>query len=117
MAQGIYNIVIEQGSTFKLSIVYKDSLNAVMDLSGYSARMQIRSTLTASSKMLEVTTDDVDQLWIVPSAGQVNIKIPHTTTALLVPSIAVYDLELESSDGEVIKLLKGKCRIEGEVTR
>ena len=117
MAQGVYNMTIEQGSTFKLSLVYKDSNNAAVDLSGYSARMQIRSTLSASTKLLEVTTAEVDRLWIVPSAGQLNIKIPHSVTALLSPSIAVYDLEIESSDGEVIKLLKGKCRIEGEVTR
>jgi hypothetical protein len=117
MAQGIYNMTIEQGSTFSLSLVYKDAANKVVDLSGYSARMQVRSTLSASTVLLEVTTDSVDQMWIVPSAGQINIKLPHSVTALLAPSIAVYDLELESSGGEVIKLIKGKCRIEGEVTR
>lgn len=117
MSQGIYNMTIEQGSTFKLSLVYKNHLNAIVDLTGYSARMQIRSTLSASTKLFEVTTDTPEQLWIVPSAGQINIKIPHTSTSALAPSIAVYDLEIESSEGEVIKLIKGRCRIEGEVTR
>lgn len=117
MSPGIYNMTIEQGSTFKLSLVYKDSNNAVVDLSGYTARMQVRSTLSSSVKLLEVTTDQVDQLWIVPSAGQVNIKLPASVTALLSPAIAVYDLEIVSGEGDVTKIIKGKCKIEGEVTR
>ena len=42
---GRYNIVIEEGSTFTLDLVYKNSDGVQQDLSGnYTARMQIRDS-------------------------------------------------------------------------
>ena len=113
MASNNYSMTIEQGSTFNLSLVIKDSANVPLDLSGYSARMQIRPTTGSALLVLEVASDNLS---IIPSAGMVNIKIPASITATLPPSINSYDLELTSPTGDVMKVIKGKCRIEGEVT-
>lgn len=112
-----YNISLDQGSTFNLSMSYKDSANNVLSLKGVSATMQIRSTLSASAKLLEISTDDMSQVWVSPTGDTLNIKIPSSLTSLLPPSMAVYDVEVTFPNGDVVKLLKGRCRIIGEVTR
>ena len=38
----VYDITIEQGATFRLSLVWKDSSNVPVNLTGYTARMQVR---------------------------------------------------------------------------
>jgi hypothetical protein len=46
------------------------------------------------------------------------ITIPAATTATYdAPLLGVYDLELVSSGGVVTKILKGRLRIDREVTR
>jgi len=67
-------------------------------------------------KLLEATTTS-DEIVIYPLQGAINVTIGHLQTAQLTPSVAVYDLEVSSPQGEVFKLLKGRVRIEGEVTR
>ena len=42
MAAGKYSFVIERGATTQFEIQYKDASNALVDLSGYTARMQIK---------------------------------------------------------------------------
>jgi len=116
MISGIYNMTIEQGSTYKLALYWKNSANNPVDMTNYTAKMQIRSSTGASVKLLEATTAS-DEIEIYPLQGAINITIGHLQTAQLAPSVAVYDLEVSSPQGEVFKLLKGRVRIEGEVTR
>ncbi len=117
MISGIYNITIEQGSTYKLALYWKNSANQPIDMTGYSAKMQIRSSTGASVVLLELSSADSDQIKIYEKQGCVNLTIGYLQTANLIPSVAVYDLEVMSSENVVTKLLKGRCRIEGEVTR
>ena len=42
MPAGKYTLLIEQGATLNLSLAYKDSANAAVNLTGYSGKMQIR---------------------------------------------------------------------------
>lgn len=116
MISGIYNMTIEQGSTYKLALCWKNSANNPIDMTNYTAKMQIRSSTGASVKLLEATTSS-DEIVIYPLQGSINITIGHLQTSQLAPSVAVYDLEVSSPQGEVFKLLKGRVRIEGEVTR
>jgi len=112
-----YNFSLDQGSTFSMSLSYKDPANNVLSLRGISAKMQFRSTLSTSSKLLEISTDDMNQMWVSPAGDTLNIKIPHTLTATLPPSVIVYDIEVTFQNGNVLKILKGVCRVIGEVTR
>lgn len=112
-----YNFSLDQGSTFNLSMSYRDSANNVIDLRGVNARMQMRSTLGTPVKLLEISTDDMTQMWVSPTGDTLSIKIPSSLTQALPPSVAVYDVEVTFPNGDVTKLLKGRCRIIGEVTR
>ena len=117
MISGVYNITIEQGSTYKLTMYWKNSANQAIPLIGYSAKMQIRASTGASVVLLELSSEDTDQIQIYETQGAINLTIGYQQTTNLPPSVAVYDLEVTSPEGERTKLLKGRCRIEGEVTR
>jgi hypothetical protein len=117
MISGIYNITIEQGSTFKLALYWKNSANQPIPLINYTAKMQIRASTGASVILLELSSENSEQLQIYEAQGAINLAIGYQQTANLPPSVAVYDLEVTSPEGERTKLIKGRCRIEGEVTR
>ena len=54
------NFRIRQGSTFGTTLTYRDSDSNAVDLTGYTARMQIREELSSPSTLLSLT--DVDGL-------------------------------------------------------
>ena len=117
MISGIYNMTIEQGSTFKLALYWKNSANQPVPMTGYTAKLQIRASTGASVVLLELSSEDSSQIQIYETQGAINLTIGYTQTELLPPSVCVYDLEVTSPEGVRTKLLKGRCRIEGEVTR
>lgn len=117
MISGIYNITIEQGSTYKLTLYWKNSANQPIPLINYTAKMHIRASTGASVVLLELSSTNTDQIQIYEAQGAISLTIGYNQTANLPPSVAVYDLEVTSPEGERTKLLKGRCRIEGEVTR
>lgn len=127
MTANKYNMTIWQGSTFELVVISNNSDKTPMDLTGYSARMQIRPTY-ASSTILESLTTENGEITIVPAEGRLelelsasrtaNIKVDLGSTSKPPKSVYVYDLELvESSSGIVTKLLYGDVIVLGEVTR
>ena len=52
MAAGEYDILAEQGTTFKLSLTYKDSSDAVIDLEGQTGNMQVRRSVSDNQALL-----------------------------------------------------------------
>lgn len=115
MAAGIWNITIEQGATFDKLITITLPSGDPMPLTGYSARMQIRREVDSASPLIELT-DANGRIELGGALGTVRLLISATDTAALGDD-GVYDLELVSGTGEVTRLLKGKARLDEEVTR
>lgn len=118
MAAGYYRMTIEQGATFRQRVVYQNPAGTPVDLTGYTARMMVRAGYTASGSPLVSLTSPSGGITITPLAGQLDLYIADTATALLTPGIAVYDLEIVqgSVGGDVIRLLYGEMVISPEVT-
>jgi len=122
MAAGKYSMLIEQGATLDLSLLYKDSNNVAIDLTNYSARMKIRSGYADDNPTTYfslTTTLDADGTGITlgGTAGTIGIFISATKTAAQSFDTAYYDLEIESSNGVVTRLLEGTVKLSKEVTR
>ena len=108
-------ITIEQGSTFSLSINWTDSAGDTIDLTTYSARMKGRAD-NESDVLFSWT--DATEITLAATNPNVLITVDATTTAAYsAPLLGVYDLELVSGSGVVSKILKGRLRIDREVTR
>ena len=115
MAATTYDITIEQGATFSQLVTYKESGVAV-NLTGYTARMQVRSTLESATTVVELTTAN-SRITLGGAAGTISLTISATDTAALTAGRGVYDLELVSGSGIVTRLLQGVATISRNVTR
>jgi len=117
-----YNIVVEQGSTFTLSITYKDSGGDPIDLSNFSARMDIRQDYASETALVALTSaaggsGDTSGIFLGGVLGTIVVVIANaTTTGLTAPSTNVYDLELRDSAGAVTRILEGKATVSPNAT-
>jgi hypothetical protein len=89
--------------------------NTPVDLAGYTARMQIRSQLTSTSTLLELTTANGGVV-LDNSAKTITILITASQTTALTFSTAVYSLELVAGT-EVVPFCGGTVTLIPEVTR
>ena len=116
MTAGEWDITIEKGSTFTLSLTWQDSNGDPIDITGYSARMQVRQSVSDDTALLDLTSGGGD-IVLGDAAGTIIVTVSDTDTAALVARRGVYDLEMESSGGVVTRLLEGTVLITEEVTR
>jgi hypothetical protein len=126
MLAGKYNIFIEQGTTFYrlIDVMEPNILDPTtfepFDLTGYTARMQIRRTIDSPTAMLSLTSPTVNGNGITMRDGVVNalsINITDAMTSSLTSS-GVYDLEIiKTATGDVSRLLQGTMTLSLEVTR
>jgi len=117
MAAGRHNFTIEQGATFDELITYKDAAGNPVDLTGYTARMQIREKITDATPVhsMDTTTGGIT---MGGTAGTIQLFISDADTAAMnMPKGGVYDLEIVSPTGKVTRLLEGKVIFSPEVTR
>lgn len=116
MTAAAYNFVIEQGATLDKTFVWKDSAGTVIPLTGYTAKMQLRQSVTATDVLLELSTLN-GKIIITALEGKIQLLVPATDTAAITWQRAKYDLELLSSTGVVTRLLSGDVEVSREVTR
>ena len=90
--------------------------NQPVDLTGFSARMQIRAKLDDTAVIHELTSENSGIL-INNTTKTITLQIPATTTTTFTFQSAVYSLELVSSGGEVTQLVNGSLSLVREVTR
>lgn len=78
-----YKLEIEQRSTFTQTVEYLDSQNQPVDLTGYSAAMQIRRTVESADALLSLTDDSGGGLIITPLLGKIEINIDAATRQII----------------------------------
>lgn len=116
---GLHNFLCNQGATFRRTLTWTDSAKKAIDLTSYTARMQVRSSVESSTTIIELTTANsrITLGTTTETKGQVTLLLSATTTAGLTPGQYVYDLELVSAGGEVTRLVEGNFVVKAEVTR
>jgi len=126
MAAAKYSFVIEQGATLDFQIDWTDNSGSAIDLTGYSARMQIRPQVQSDEVYISLTSDlQPDKTGInlrggnglLPfTSGAIGVYISAYSSSLLNFDKAVYDLELVSGD-YVTRLMEGYVNLSKNVTR
>lgn len=114
---GKLNLNCYQGATFDYEMTWTAAGSAV-DLTNYSARMQVRPSYDSATVIVALASGS--GITLGGTAGTINLLLTPSQTAELdgTPSTQfLYDLELESSSGEVTRLIEGNFFIYPEVTR
>lgn len=90
--------------------------NTPIDLTGFTARMQVRSKVDSAAVLVELTTEN-SYINISNINKTITLTIPATITSGFTFSTAVYSLELVSSGGQVTPFCEGTITLVKEVTR
>lgn len=115
MSAGLWNIVADQGATWSRVVTWKDASGALVNLTNYTAQMQIRETLDSVSPSLTLSTLN-GRISLGGAAGTITLTV-QASDMTLDEGQYVYDLELTSSGGAVTRLVMGDFVVRGEVTR
>jgi hypothetical protein len=99
MAASKYDFIIEQGSSFRLTLIYKDENGTIINLTNWCARLTWKTNTNLTQAF---TTDNLDysvyKFTIEPELGKLTLLIPASTTNSFTFNTAKYDLELQSND-------------------
>jgi hypothetical protein len=107
-----YPITIEQGSTFQKQFRWKVD-GVIMNLTGYTAKMQVRKAF-GGALGFELSTQN-DRILLGGATGTVALEMAPDETAALPAGNFVYDLEL-TDGGTVRKLIRGTVVVLPEAT-
>ncbi len=122
-APGELNLTMYQGASWDYTLTWTTTAGSVttpVDLTGYTARMQVRETQSSTATILSLTSGS--GITLGGTAGTILLEASATTTAGIATSQTpqnqfVYDLELVSGAGYVTRLVEGNFLIDPEVTR
>ena len=119
MAQ-TYNIHVDQGATYSLTINYVNSAGVAIDLTGYDARMQVRETVSSTTVLATYTTPAASGIDATSAgSGRFILGVTSAQTAAFDFTNAVYDMEVydASVPPDVIRIVQGRFVVNPEVTR
>jgi hypothetical protein len=99
MAASKYDFNIEQGTSVRLAIVYKDKDNNVVDLTNWCARL-IWTTNSGTTQIFTTKNTDPSlySFTINGPSGKIELLLPASITNNFNFLTANYDLELQSDD-------------------
>lgn len=89
---------------------------APQDLTGYTAHMQIRASVGASTTIMDLT-DVSGQIVLGGTEGKISIVLSAAATAALTFDEAVYDLKVTAGDGTVTAIVYGNVSLEASPTQ
>ena len=124
MSAGTYNIQADQGATYSQTFTYRDSAGNLVDLTGFTARMQVRAEYDSASPLLDLTTSNggitlggaLGTITLLATATQMAAFVITDTSNKPPVLICVYDLELIFG-AVVTRLIQGNFTVSREVTR
>lgn len=99
MAASKYDFAIEQGTSFKISLIYKDANSIPIDLTNWCARLIWKTNTNITQVFTSENTDyNVYKFIIDEPNGKLTLMLPAETTNSFNFTTAKYDLELQSPD-------------------
>ncbi len=129
MSAGLYDITIEQGADWRMTMTWKDAAGVPINLAGYTGRMQVRESWGSRAKIFDLTTEN-DGIVLDALNGTITLHLPAATSAAVPINPAktawidgkqaqqlVFDLEMVAPDGAVTRLIQGAALFIPEVTK
>lgn len=106
---GIQNLVVDQGTSFEITINVTLDDGSEKDLTDYTVSSQIRKSYYTNT-YTDFTTAKVDL------TGEITLSLTPTQTSALKAGRYVYDVEISSTE-ETVRIIEGIVTVTPEVTR
>lgn len=106
---------MDQGSVWDLEITYQDPNGVPINLTGFTAKMQLRKEYNSTVADLTLTTGG-GGIVITGATGTIDISATAVQTGVLDPTYYVYDLEL-TSGSNISRLIQGQITVAEQVTQ
>ena len=103
-----------QGAFWDYTLTWKVN-DELVDLGGFTARLQARPTPSSATLVLDLT--DSDGIVLDGSAGTITLMHSAEQTAALTPGKYVYELALIAGTSVVSRLVQGQLEVDAEATR
>jgi hypothetical protein len=111
---GLYDITCFQGADYDKTFAVSQGGTA-LNWTGYTARMQVRTSSDATATLLSLTNGS--GITLGGTAGTILLTISNAQSAAVTAGSFAYDLELVSGSSAVTRLLQGAFNVIGNVTR
>jgi hypothetical protein len=108
------NLCLPQGQTWDNQFNYRSD-GELVNLSSYTARMQLRATAESANTAANLTTGNGGIT--LSSSGAITLNLSATSTAAITAATYLYDLEVVSPGGSVRRLIEGSAVVSREITR
>jgi hypothetical protein len=109
------NFEVDQNTTFTFIVEYKDDNDLPIDLTGSTAKLQVRDT-KGGTKLAFTLTSPSGGITIDGPNGKVTCKMTPTQTNKLFYPKSSYDLMVTDTNLNKIKLLEGFLTLSRSVT-
>jgi len=108
----VSNLSIDQGTTYSVTIAVTDTTGSARNLTGYTARAQLRrSYYTTSNTAFTVGIDN-------PTGGEIDLGLTANQTSGLKAGRYVYDVELvANATSTVERIVEGIITVYPEATK
>lgn len=111
-----YRIIAQQNADYDLLATWKNDAGTPIDLTGFTAELQVRATYPETTAALTLT--DGAGITLGGAAGTIQIHITAAQTLALAAKTWVYDLRLvDGVGGEAYRVLEGSFLVTPAVTR
>ena len=112
---GQKNFEVDQNATFSFVVEYKDENGNAIDLTGASAKMQVRD-VKGGTKLAVTLTSPSGGIVINGALGKLTVTLTPTQTNKLFYPKSVYDIMVVDSNANKRKLLEGFITLNRSVT-
>jgi hypothetical protein len=111
MSAGYQELFLEKGTDFTTSITLDDVNGNAYNLTGFTAKSQVRKSYYSSS-----TTAEFVITINAPTTGVINMSLNSANTSNIAPGRYVYDVVIKDSANTVTRVLEGIVNVTPQVT-
>lgn len=108
------DLCLPQGQTWDTEIIWEADGTPV-NLSGWTARMMLRTTAEAASPTVSLST--ATSTMTALSNGTIGLSYSAISSAAITAATYLYDLEVVNPSGNVRRLMQGRAVVSREITR
>lgn len=112
----IAHLSIDKYATFNAQFVFSDTNNVPIDVTGYSAAMQIRDAPNGGNILASFSSPS-SGITIGTTDGTVTLTISNTATGGWTFTNAVYDILITDGSGNKFRLVEGAVFVNPGVTQ